>query len=56
MTAPPQEALVAAVLVAWSGTAWPDLVVAFVIAGLFLHSVWSIVTDARNELRTTGAR
>jgi Co/Zn/Cd efflux system component len=48
--------VIAAVLVAWSGTAWPDLVVAFVIAGLFLHSAWSIVTDARNELRMTGAR
>jgi Co/Zn/Cd efflux system component len=48
--------VIAAVLVAWSGTAWPDLVVAFVIAGLFLHSAWSIITDARNELRTTGAR
>ena len=48
--------VIAAVLVAWSGTAWPDLVVAFVIAGLFLHSAWSIVTDARNELRLAGAR
>ena len=43
--------VIAAVLVAWSGTAWPDLVVAFVIAGLFLHSSWNIVADARNELR-----
>lgn len=48
--------VIAAVLVAWSGTVWPDLVVAFVIAGLFLHSSWSIVTDARNELRLTGAQ
>lgn len=48
--------VIAAVLVAWSGTAWPDLVVAFVIAGLFLHSAWSIVTDARNELRMEDAR
>ena len=43
--------VVAAGLVAWTGTAWPDLVVAFVIAGLFLHSAWCIVKDARNELR-----
>ena len=43
--------VIAAVLVAWTGTGWPDLVVAFVIAGLFLHSAWNIVTDARNELR-----
>jgi Co/Zn/Cd efflux system component len=48
--------VIAAVLVAWSGTAWPDLIVALVIAGLFLHSAWNIVRDARNELRTAGAR
>jgi cation diffusion facilitator family transporter len=48
--------VIAAVLVAWSGMAWPDLVVAFVIAGLFLHSAWHIVTDARNELRGAGAQ
>jgi len=41
----------AAGLVAWTGTAWPDLVVAMVIAGLFLHSSWSIVQDARADLR-----
>lgn len=43
--------VVAAGLVAWTGTAWPDLVVALVIAGLFLHSSWSIVRDARIDLR-----
>ena len=43
--------VVAAVLVAWSGSPWPDLVVAIVIAGLFLHSSWSIVRDARSDLR-----
>ena len=43
--------VVAACLVAWTGTAWPDLVVAIVIAGLFLHSSWSILSDARAELR-----
>ncbi|MEO3432340.1 cation diffusion facilitator family transporter [Inquilinus sp. CAU 1745] len=44
--------VVAAGLVAWTGTAWPDLVVALVIAGLFLQSSWSIVKDARTELRS----
>ena len=44
--------VVAAGLVAWSGTPWPDLAVAFVIAGLFLHSSWSIVRDARGDLDT----
>jgi Co/Zn/Cd efflux system component/copper chaperone CopZ len=43
--------VVAAGLVAWTGTPWPDLAVAVVIAGLFLHSAWAIVRDARNDLR-----
>lgn len=43
--------VVAAGLVAWTGSAWPDLVVAAVIAGLFLQSSWSIVRDARADLR-----
>lgn len=42
--------VIAAGLVAWTGTPWPDLVVAVAVAGLFLHSSWSIVTDARAEL------
>ncbi|HEX6120326.1 MAG TPA: cation transporter [Dongiaceae bacterium] len=43
--------VVAAGLVAWTGTPWPDLAVATVIAGLFLQSSWSIIKDARSELR-----
>ena len=42
--------VVAAGLVAWTDTAWPDLVVAVVIAGLFLQSSWSIIRDARADL------
>ncbi len=42
--------LVAAGLVVWLGSAWPDLIVAFGIAGLFLHSSWSIIRDARSDL------
>ena len=42
--------VVAAGLVAWTGSAWPDLIVAFVVASLFLHSAWSIIADARREL------
>ena len=49
-----QLALLAAGLVAWTGSPWPDRVVALVIAGLFLHSSWLIVRDARSDLR--GAR
>jgi Co/Zn/Cd efflux system component/copper chaperone CopZ len=52
--------VVAAGLVAWTGTPWPDLVVAVVIAGLFLQSSWSIIRDARSDLReaapATGAK
>ena len=43
--------VVAAGLVAWTGTAWPDLIVALVIAALFLQSSWSIVREAGRELR-----
>jgi Co/Zn/Cd efflux system component len=42
--------VVAAGLVAWTASPWPDLIVAFVIAALFLHSAWNIVRDARREL------
>lgn len=42
--------VVAAGLVAAVDSPWPDLIVAFVIAGLFLHSAWQIVGDARREL------
>lgn len=45
--------VVAAGLVAWLGSAWPDLIVAFGIAGLFLHSSWSIIRDARADLKTS---
>ncbi len=43
--------VVAAGLVAWSGSSWPDLVVAVMISGLFLHASRSIVTDALQEMR-----
>lgn len=40
----------AAIMVAWTDTPWPDLVVATIIACLFLHSSWSIIKDARTDL------
>jgi Co/Zn/Cd efflux system component len=43
--------VVAAGLVWWTGTAWPDLAVAGVIAGLFLQSSWSIIRDSLADLR-----
>jgi Co/Zn/Cd efflux system component/copper chaperone CopZ len=45
--------VIAAGLVAWTGTPWPDLVVAILIAGLFLQSSWSILRDAARELKAT---
>ena len=44
--------VIAAGIVAWTNTPWPDLVVAVVIAGLFLQSSWSIVRDALSDLRS----
>jgi cation diffusion facilitator family transporter len=43
--------IVAAALVHGLKSAWPDLIVAGVIAVLFLHSAWSIISDASHELR-----
>ena len=43
--------VVAAGLVAWLRTPWPDLVVAALIASLFLQSAWAIIRDARADLR-----
>ena len=42
--------IVAAGLVYWTQSAWPDLVVAAAIALLFLHSATEIIKDARREL------
>lgn len=47
--------VMAAGLVAWTGTAWPDLVVAVIISVLFLQSSWTIVRHARSELRAAKA-
>ena len=46
--------VVAAVLVWWLDTPWPDLLVAFAVAGLFLQSAWSIIRDARSDLAQAG--
>ena len=48
--------LIAAGLVAWTRTPWPDLVVAAVIAGLFLQAAWSIIHDARGDLARAEGR
>ena len=43
--------IIAAGFVFWTGTSWPDLIAAGVIAILFLQSSWSIIKDARNDLK-----
>ncbi len=45
--------IAAAVLVAWSGTAWPDLIVAVMMALLGLSAAKTIITQARMELKPT---
>lgn len=47
--------IVAAGLVAWTGSAWPDLAVAVVVALMFLQSAWEIVRDAKGEMRPSPA-
>ena len=43
--------IVAAGFVFWTSTSWPDLIAASIIASLFLQSSWSIIKDARNDLK-----
>lgn len=43
--------IIAAGFVFWTNTSWPDLIAAGVIAMLFLQSSWSIIKDARNNLK-----
>lgn len=46
--------VVAAVLVWWLASPWPDLLMAFAVAALFLQSAWSIIRDARQDLVKVG--
>lgn len=45
--------MAAALGVFGSGTAWPDLLVAAVMASLALSAAWSVMRQARGELRQT---
>jgi len=44
--------ILASIAVALLGAAWPDLIVAVLLATLFLRSSWAIISQAREELRT----
>lgn len=35
----------------WLDSSWPDLIVAFAVAGLFLQSASMIIRDAKADLR-----
>src|SRR3546814_12951785 len=48
-------AIVAAILVGWTGSAWPDILVPGVIALLFLHSATEIVGNGAAEQRPSQA-
>lgn len=48
--------VIAAGFVYWLNSAWPDLIVAGVIALLFLHSAYEIVTGALKEMKPGGSR
>ncbi|MEQ5833707.1 cation diffusion facilitator family transporter [Marinobacter sp. NFXS9] len=41
--------IIAAGLVAYTGTPWPDVIVGLAIAVLFLHSAWQVLTEAWRE-------
>lgn len=43
--------IVAAAMVYWFNSAWPDILVAIAIAALFLHSSFEILQGARAELK-----
>ena len=47
--------MIAGGLVALTGSAWPDLILAFVLAGIFTRSAWSICSQALSELRDHAA-
>jgi Co/Zn/Cd efflux system component len=46
--------LVAAAGVFGSGTGWPDIAVALIMAGLALQGAWVVLRQALSELRSTG--
>ncbi len=43
--------IIAAGLVAFTNTLWPDIIVGLAIAALFLHSAWQVIRDALEEWR-----
>ena len=52
MTLPSPLRIAAAVGVFGTGTAWPDLIVAAILAGLGMSGGWQIMRHARREIRS----
>ena len=48
------DVIIAALLVVWFDSPWPDLIIATILLGFFLYSVRAIIVDARADLRTAG--
>lgn len=44
--------LLAAALVTWNGSPFPDIVIGLLIAGVVIHSAWRIVTEAKEQLQS----
>jgi Co/Zn/Cd efflux system component len=44
--------LLAAAGVALTGTAWPDILIGLLIAGIFLSSAWGVIRASLTEFRT----
>lgn len=44
--------LLAAALVTWSGSSFPDIVIGLLIAAVVIHSAWRIVTEAKEQLQS----
>jgi len=43
--------LLAAALVTWSGSPFPDIVIGLLIAAVVIHSAWRVVTEANEQLQ-----
>ncbi|TBW55712.1 cation transporter [Marinobacter halodurans] len=43
----------AAILVGYTGSLWPDVIVGLAIAGLFLHSAWQVLSEAWREWKAS---
>jgi Co/Zn/Cd efflux system component len=46
--------IIAAIGVFGTGTAWPDLIVAVIMASLALTAAWQVIRQARRELAREG--